>query len=180
MPNSYARFRLQEHIKILAKPKVAPICGPRSRELANVVLEQQIAQQYSARMKAKPRVPTSGRNDANRNFSHPHYKAPRFVQKKLKGVRKDLEHPAFDSAAVTTLRDPASGTPSQYQTEDAFAPSSNQIRTERVGASHLRVSLRSPEMALRSSGNHRGMVGFQSGPTPDEQCLYTIEDSQTY
>ena len=40
LPNSYARFRLQEHIKILAKPKAVPICGPRSRELSNIVLEQ--------------------------------------------------------------------------------------------------------------------------------------------
>ena len=143
------------------------------------MLEQQIAQQYSARMKALVAGPPSSSKAHNRNFSHPHYRAGGFAQKKLKGVRREKERLTIDSGAATTRRDGQSGLASHYQTEEPLAPSSNPAKTERPGTSKVRVSLRSQDMGLRSGGN-KGFVGLQASTLQDNHNLHTIEDSQTY
>ena len=74
---------------MLARPKNVPICGPRLRELSNVVFEQQVAHQFETRQDAWA---SRGRSASgshhvtlpnNENFKGPHRMAANFRSHKV-------------------------------------------------------------------------------------------------
>lgn len=90
---------------MLARPKNAPICAPRLRELSNIVFEQQVVTEFT-------NTRGSGGNQArgvssiqtNDNFKGPHHMAAMFRSHKV-GERQQYDSGSrqpYYEASVTT------------------------------------------------------------------------------